>query len=623
MFNKLKLILPLTVLAAVALAANLAAAQTLPQSAPAGAAPVISDTLHIQAVVNLGVQPGNATNPRRVALNESAGRLYLLSEGNFSRGEGLRLSEFDPAARQFTNQLELASGDNEALDLQTDPESGLVYALWNTRYAATRPTLTVVDGKVMQPAQSIPDVESFAVGNGILYAANADELFSVNLSLNNLAQAQRVELPAGSSVGPMAVSPESNRLYLALSSGPGWDIAIFEAGTLTPLTRVPANNRVLEILPMPGGEQILYTTDSAGFRVLNRITADGELADLPFELGPHSGARGIALTPTGDTLFFSNGRYRPTGPDDPSPGPALVGLNSATLEETHFVSLPNNVEDVAVSADGTAFAVYPYDQHLYQIDTAAQDFDIFSTAVSVRDVLADSETGRLFVSDSANRVRQLDPESLEVLAETRLLDNWDGYGFKGATWGGELALDGPRGRLYVSGLPASVLDAGSLAEERTLNPGGQFAVDPGGQFVYLTHCGVRILDAESLTGDDTLPGSTARDTQLVPNPCATAGRIDPQNQQFYALVDNGVPGSNGGTVLRVYNLQPPRAVFTDTEMSVASVEPDPAAGRAFVSSVRNSNQRVRVLNTPAGQYTEQLFGVWGDARYFAAANRLY
>ena len=161
-------------------------------------------TLTIETVVNLGVEAGSGVTPQYLALNPDDELLYVLSEGIPAQEAGNSLNVFDVDTGEFTAQTYINTGDNEPLDLQFDGASGQIFALWRDRYGSTRPILSVIDSKTLQPVQEIPDVEAFAAVGGQLYAANADELFAVNLANNSIDQASRVSLDTGTT-GPMAV----------------------------------------------------------------------------------------------------------------------------------------------------------------------------------------------------------------------------------------------------------------------------------------------------------------------------------------------------------------------------------------------------------------------------------
>jgi DNA-binding beta-propeller fold protein YncE/photosystem II stability/assembly factor-like uncharacterized protein len=579
-------------------------------------------TLAIETIANLGVPAGNAETPRYLTLDEGDQRLFLLSEGHPTLDPGNKLSLFDLAQGQITQHLLLNHGDNQPLGLQFDPASGQLYALWQERYGSARPVLSVIDSHTMQVAQEIPNIEAFAVANGMLYMASAGQLSAVNLANNSLEQAQRLNVTPATATGPMAIDPAANRLYLARNLNGVWSVDIYEAGSLALLQSYPAAAQVRYLFPTAAGLDLITAQNST--YIFTRLTAGGELASLPAELGQFYGPTGMALAPDGQTLYYSNGQYV-----DPAAGtaPALVGLNPDSGAESLNLPLLNNIESLIIDSTGTmAYGVAPYDHRLYQLDLTRETTQLTNTVIQLRDVLVDAAHNRLFVSDSGNHIRQLDRETLAVLAETLPAGNAAAdFGFKSATWSGELALDAARNRLYVSGRPTLILNAATLAEIDTLTPGGQVAVAPAGQNIYLSNCGVTVLNAAGLTGGVTIPGTTARPEGLSPNPCVDYSTLDAANQWLYSIVPNGVPGSNGGSYLYVYDVAAvqPTMIYSDTDITLTRAEPDPAGQRAFVGYLRNSNHRLRTLNMADGRYTHQLFGLGGEARYSAASRRLY
>lgn len=584
-------------------------------------------TPKIEAIINLGVLAGNTSTPTHLALDAATQKLYILGQGVPILKQGNGLAVYDIKTGEITGHININQGDNQALDLEVDAESGLIYALWNAQFSDTRPTLSVINSQPLRVEQEIPQIEAIATGNGLLYAANAEELLSVNLANNSLDQAQRITLSPAAVTGPMAVSPATNRLYLARNTNGRWSLDIFEANTLTPLNSYPSDTEILNILPMPATGEVLLVATLNSSRALYRLTTDGNLADLPYELGPRFGAAGIALSQDEERLYYSNGETRPSTPSPgDTTGPALVGIAATSdLTPLQSIPLPNNVDALAVNdATDQAFALYPFDHHLYVADLKDETVEVENTAINLKDVLVDAESNQLYVSDSANRVRRLDADSLEVLAETQLQGNTADYGFRNSTWGGELSLDRGRNRLYVSSRPAVVLAADTLAEIGLIEPGGQLAPNPNGDIIYLSDCGLTLINADTLTGDIVVPGSASQPDGFPPNPCVTYSKMDVQNRLLYSLAFNGVPGSNGGNYLYVYNTSlEPTLIYSDTGISTSHVEP--ANGLAFTGYARHSHKRVRRLDaeaSPAG-YSHHLLGVLGDMRYNPVANHLY
>src|SRR5688572_15830116 len=178
-------------------------------------------------LVDLGVPAGNATTPRRLALNSQVGRLYFLSEGVPILKEGNGLTVYDLETGEIETHTTINEGDNEALDLEIDPEAGLLYGLWRDRATGQPPVLSVIAEQSLQPVQELPGLETIAAGGGQLYGANASQLLAFEADTQGLTERQRLNLPQATP-GPMAVSPAADRLYLARNTNETWSMDIFE-----------------------------------------------------------------------------------------------------------------------------------------------------------------------------------------------------------------------------------------------------------------------------------------------------------------------------------------------------------------------------------------------------------
>ncbi len=583
-------------------------------------------TLKIEQITNLGVPAGNASTPKHLALNSQVQQLYLLSEGTPLLKEGNGLSLYDIDRNQITDHIKINSGDNEALDLRFDPQNSYLYALSRPRSGATfTSTLTFINSQTFTTTHTLPGVEALAAGGGQLYTMFGDTLIAYTVTERDILPTWQIILNAGST-GPMVVSPNTNRLYVARNSNGQWLLEILEADSLVPVETYRSASPILDILPLPSAEELLLVIAQNNLRAITRLTTDGQLVADPIELGPGFGAAGIALSNDEQALYYSNGQLAPLSPADPSPGPALIGVtNSIDLTPQQNIPLPTNFDALAIN-DQTeqAFALYPFTHALYVIDLEDETFETVPTAIELKDVLFEASNNQLYVSDTANRVRIFEADTLDLVTENTLESNATDYGFNSVSWSGELALDTDRNRLYVSGLPAVVLEADTLADVELIEPGGQLAPDPTTNNIYVSHCGVTILNAGNLRGDTELPGSGQRGDGLSPDPCAGYSQLDVQNQLLYSLVPNGVPGSNSGNYLYLYDLAvEPSLILSDTTISVIRVEPEATDIQAFVNTVRNSNYRLRTLDVPNSEYSQQLLGVWGDPRYSSASNRLY
>ncbi len=575
--------------------------------------------------VNLGVAVGNGYSPRYLALNDQAGLLYIFTVGLPALKQGNGLSVYDVAKEQIVRHISLNKGSYEPLDLQFDPTVGLLYALWNDTTALNGGSqLAIVDTTSWQVVSQLPAVQVMVAANGLLWTVQAGELASYSLKTKSPVKQTQLKLPTFTQIGKLAIHSATKHLYFAHNDQNGWTMDIYATDTLTKLNSYFSLGEILDILP---GDKLFVVEGIGDNRQLSILTTEGQPLGQgkPYTLGPRFGAKGIARD--SQTVYFSNGKlpnYDPATSD--KSGPALIGLD---LSPRLNVSLPNNVDSLVISSRARqAFAVYPYDNSLYVVDLDKNSVQIVPTAIEIVDLLVEqtsevSKTSELytdsviFVSNSARQIRRLDGQTLGVLAEIQLANTGD-FDF------GKLTLDPKRQRLYVNGQPIFVLDSRTLAKIGTLDHGGQVTLEPGGAQLYVSNCGVTIVDAATLKAIAVISGTQRRADSFVPNPCVTESHLDPLNKLLYSRLANGVPGSNGGSFLQVYDVSSvPRLIFTDTNINIAQVLPDPVGQRAFVSYIRFTDRSLRVLSGNPPRYTDQLWGLWQQMAYQPNLKRLY
>ena len=115
-----------------------------------------------------------------------------------------------------------------------------------------------------------------------------------------------------------------------------------------------------------------------------------------------------------------------------------------------------------------------------------------------------------------------------------------------------MALDAANHRLYVNA-PDGVqaLDLGSGKVVATFPQAGVPAPDPRADRVYIAGPGVTTYD-RSGRKVGTLPETFPREDGFSPNPYAYAARVNPVNGAVAVVFNNGVPGSNNSSYLRIY-----------------------------------------------------------------------
>lgn len=168
------------------------------------------------------------------------------------------------------------------------------------------------------------------------------------------------------------------------------------------------------------------------------------------------------------------------------------------------------------------------------------------TGVRAEDLIVDDGSQTLYVADDLGRIHVL---GLPGGAERGL---WEGSA--------PFAIDIKNSRLYVN-RPAGVaaLDAQTGALLAQFPQAGFPAPDPQANVVYLVDRGVTMYDrAGKRLG--TLPSTFPVERGFSPNPYAYAAYVNPITGHVAVIMGNGVPGSNGGSYLRIYPRQSDQAV---------------------------------------------------------------
>lgn len=160
------------------------------------------------------------------------------------------------------------------------------------------------------------------------------------------------------------------------------------------------------------------------------------------------------------------------------------------------------------------------------------------TGVALADMALDETADTLYVADDQDQVHVLGLPG----GEERAL--WHGSA--------PIALDVANRRLYVDGadgVQALSLDSGEPVA--TYPQSGISAPDSRSRNVYITDRGVTIYDRSGRKLGE-LPGTFPQEHGFSPDPYAEAARVNPVNGAVAVIFNNGVPGSNNGSYLRIY-----------------------------------------------------------------------
>ena len=231
------------------------------------------------------------------------------------------------------------------------------------------------------------------------------------------------------------------------------------------------------------------------------------------------------------------------------------------------------------------------------------------TGVRATDLALDDGSGTLYVSDDHERIHVL------KLPEGEEIGLWEG--------GSPLVLDPANRRLYVdthAGVRA--LDMGDGEVVATFAQRGYAAPDPNRDLVYIARRGVTIFDRSGRQVgklDSTFPAEGG----LAPNAYAYAAVVNPVTGHVGVVLNNGIPGSNNGSFLRVYPPESDRPIETDSPHSFVLDLTTDREGNWYVAyGPARGQEGIHVLRA-SGQSIRRLAGRTGEMVLDEAAGRLY
>lgn len=536
-------------------------------------------TPEVAAAFNIGVPAGNAYSPDSLALDVTGNLAYVyhttsdkdravIAVVDLAAGQVMRLlpvgdRPLGPGRLLLTldrQRLFLQEGSNRTL-WTVDAQTGAAKQLLDS----VRDIALSEDGKLLFAARDA-GLGAYAVAD-LLVAKTAPQWQSetaysylaadgarlLAASVTDSAALTVFDMRTGTSVADAALP--DGAVALSAGSAGGW--AALVNGDKPRLIRFDAALRRLGETEIPYAQDFAYDASSHRF-VLGGSSYEG--------VGSNARGYGIALAiDAGDGTITQETRW-PTNswPTAFFPwnderllafqagGPALLSvLQSSDLTVRSLIPMGARVDDAVIAGDNM-----------------------------------------LYVADDIGRIHALRLPGGEEVAL------WVG--------GAPLALDTTNGRLYAN--RAGRVIALDLRNGNTLAQfpqGGYPAPDPQRNLVYIADRGVTMYDRTGKRLNEL--ASTFPDPQgFSPNPYAYAARVNPVTGHVAVILNNGIPGSNGGSFLRIYE---PRS---DTYAT-------PPAPHSFIMDVRtagNGNwyvaysparnqEAVQVLN-PAGQELRRL-----------------
>jgi len=577
---------------------------TPPTSPPATAVPAATPTTPVESqlpvfrrALDFGILAGNSYNPRALAVHPGLGRLYARTTDRSQPALGL-VTMLDDVTGQVLAVAETGPDPWGEGDLAVDAVRNRVYAV-----NPGDTTATVLDAATLDQIATLDGVARLAVdeAGGRLYVAGPAGLRVLDADgYQTLAEAP---LPSGQELLALAVDPVAGRVYLARQDSVGYSLDRYDAANLALAGTAPLPGRPDSLLVEPGrgrvslslndGDQALFwTLDGDGRALEERRLGDPLLRAL------------LALDSGGNRLFLARDIYDDYG---------LTVIDLATGQQIADIPLDEAPNGLAWDkATGRLFVSHTYTHQIGALDLAAgQVSAVFPTAVELQDLAVDPGRGHLFVTDSAGRLHALDSDTdREIIA---------------LPGSGRIAVDGPHGRLYTGGQGADrvrIYDAGALRQTGEIVTGALPIADAHSGGLYLVQSGIYVTSLETMTITAAISDTLPQPSGLSPNPAAADAVVDPGTGRLFAIIDNGIPGSNGGTYLYVYEPVTYQKVLTDTERSPWYLDIDPTTGRAYVSRIHIGSSSTSLL-VDGRTYTARVDGLFGPLRVDPALGRVY
>src|SRR3972149_5964878 len=197
------------------------------------------------------------------------------------------------------------------------------------------------------------------------------------------------------------------------------------------------------------------------------------------------------------------------------------------------------------------------------------------------------------------------------------------YSADGHVTSGEIKLFAApafQGAPALPGTPASPGGSVILSDTSIVPPYG--LADSTGGKTYIVRSGIFIADAQSLEVTGSISGTVAGPDAFETNYSATDAANDQPRQRLYVSLNNGIPGSNNGSGLAIYDLTSGQSIASDGERSVNSIAVDAVDGTVCVSRIYMDTRSI-VKYDGQGRKLRRLDGLAGEVQIDHGRNRIY
>lgn len=547
--------------------------------------------------IDFGIAVGNSYGPQALALHPELDRIYARTRNQEASGPG-QIAVLSRSTGQVLALAETGPDSYGEGDLVVDPKNGRIYAV-NTDES----NASILDAQSLEPLRTLDGVSNLALDDrtGRLYIAGLGGLRSVDTQ--DYRVLQDVDVAYAPHFLGVVVEPSTGRVYATWQEGGDHYLGQYDAETLQELALSPLPGGPDDMVPDPSRALVYVTLNDGEHNLLWALDGRGQLAAEQV-LGEWSQTTRLALDPAADVLLLGKDHYNSY---------AITLLELKDWQETLEIPLDLAPNSLLWDSDSSHLLVsHTYADKVRVVDTeAGETTAIFPTARDVVDLAVDPQRGHLYVTDTAGSLHVRDSENDKTLSVL------PGEGF--------IAVDSPHGRLYTGGGGAErlrVFDADTLQQTGEIETEAKPVADAHNGGLYLVKNGVYIANLDTLTITGVLSDTLSQANGYSPNPSAVDAVVDAGSGRLFAIINNGVPGSNGGTYLYVYEPISYERTLTDTERSPAYLDIDPTTGLAYVSRIHLAGRSTSLLED-GREYKARLEAVFGALRVDPSLNRLY
>jgi photosystem II stability/assembly factor-like uncharacterized protein/DNA-binding beta-propeller fold protein YncE len=494
--------------------------------------------------------------------------------------------------------------------VETGPDSysegSLIVDTRRNRLYAANPgdaTCSVLDALTLEPVITLNEVEQLALDldGGRLYVVGPTDRRALDAESYEILH--QAPMPPGWQSLHLVVDPFADRLYLAGRDAGGYLLGLYEASTLDPISTTPLPGKPDALLAAPGWQQLFVTLDDGQDSSLWIMDGEGRVMQKR-AMGGWTQTVHLALDREGARLFLGRESYGDHG---------VTILDLETGEQVGDIDLTPGPKALAWDGkSGRLFLSDTYEGRIYAVGVeGGQVAGFFPTAIELEDVGVDPARGQVYVTDTAGQLHILDSDSGEELAVL--------------PGEGRIALDSRHGRLYTGGKGADrvrIFSLEPLLQTGEIQTRAMPVADSYHGGLYLVQSGIYLASHETMTITGVISDTLPQHPGFSPNPSAVDAVVDPGSGRIFAIINNGVPGSNGGTYLYVYEPGTYERVLADTERSPIYLDVDPASGQAYVSRAHMTSRSTSLL-VGGREYHARMDSVFGALRVDPELGRVF